>query len=121
MIWLLLGTSRLLRPSRRLGDCQKAVPCLVARSMCELACATRPNLRGDLRHHNPPLQSLSLIIIIPCWCHMRLRTPGGRSRARSSKVHRYLTTVVRTERVTERVDVDVYTTCSRTLQTKRKT
>lgn len=113
MIGLLLGTSRLLRPNRRLGDCRKAVPCLVARNTCELVYAIRPNLRGDLRHHNPPLQSLSLIII-PCWCHMRLRTPGLHAPC-SNEVHRYSATVARTERVTERVDVDVYTTCSRML------
>jgi len=111
--------SRLLRLSRRLGDCRKAIPCLVARNTCELVCVTHPNLRGDLRHHNPPLQSLSLII--PCWCHMWLRILGRRSRAsHSSKVHRYPTTVARTERVTERVDTDVYTTCSEHYKPKEK-
>lgn len=120
MIGPFLGTSRLLHHSRHLGDCRKAIPCLVARSTCELACATRPNLRGDLRHHNPPLQSLSLIII-PCWCHMRLQIPGQRSRVPCSReVHRYPATVARTERVIERVDADVHDVFSRTLQTKRK-
>lgn len=66
-----------LRLSHLPGDCRRAIPCLVAHNTCEPVCATRPNLRGDLRRHNPPLKLLSLTII-PCWCHTRLlRTPEG--------------------------------------------